>query len=315
MVTSKGGLFRNRLFLGAIALIVLGAGVFGAFQLIESEADPADNRKPPGLQPGLEKPDNTNNDGSQSNAPIKHVIFIIKENRSFDHYFGTYPGADGATSGEISTGETVPLTPATDVLEHDLGHDFIAGVQSINGGRMNGYDRIYMGETLNGYTTFSREGIPAYWAYADKFVLGDRMFASMYGPTFPEHLYTVAARAGRITSNKFDKGSSGAAYCSDPDELAKRFKLLSAQQRKEVMRLEEIADVDRLQDFWEDVHPCFNFEVLPDQLNEEGISWRYYAGFGDWRNAMHAIEHIRYSQYWGPNVRDPSPRHPRYASR
>lgn len=36
---------------------------------------------------------------------IKHIIFIIKENRSFDTYFGRFPGADGATYGRMSTGE------------------------------------------------------------------------------------------------------------------------------------------------------------------------------------------------------------------
>jgi phospholipase C len=40
---------------------------------------------------------------------IKHIVFIIKENRSFDQYFGTFPGADGATSGKTSTGATIPL--------------------------------------------------------------------------------------------------------------------------------------------------------------------------------------------------------------
>src|SRR5258708_6538176 len=40
---------------------------------------------------------------------IQHVVYILKENRSFDNYFGTFPGAEGATSGTISTGETVRL--------------------------------------------------------------------------------------------------------------------------------------------------------------------------------------------------------------
>jgi len=46
---------------------------------------------------------------------IKHIVFIVKENRTFDNYFGTFPGADGATSGSISTGEVVPLGHAPDV--------------------------------------------------------------------------------------------------------------------------------------------------------------------------------------------------------
>src|ERR1700690_1917522 len=45
---------------------------------------------------------------------IKHVVFIIKENRSFDHYFGTFPGATGATNGTISTGQVMPLMHSRD---------------------------------------------------------------------------------------------------------------------------------------------------------------------------------------------------------
>ena len=46
-----------------------------------------------------------------STSPIEHVILIMKENRSFDHYFGTFPGANGATTGETSDGETIELSP------------------------------------------------------------------------------------------------------------------------------------------------------------------------------------------------------------
>ena len=41
-------------------------------------------------------------------ADIQHIVFIIKENRSFDHYFGQFPGVDGATSATISTKKTFP---------------------------------------------------------------------------------------------------------------------------------------------------------------------------------------------------------------
>jgi phospholipase C len=47
-------------------------------------------------------------------AKIEHIVYIVKENRTFDHYFGRYPGADGATKGKISTGETVKLRRAPD---------------------------------------------------------------------------------------------------------------------------------------------------------------------------------------------------------
>ena len=55
---------------------------------------------------------------------IQHIVFLIKENRTFDQYFGTFPGADGATYGQTSDGKTAPLTRAPDVAPYDLGHSY-----------------------------------------------------------------------------------------------------------------------------------------------------------------------------------------------
>jgi phospholipase C len=53
---------------------------------------------------------------------VEHIVFIVKENRTFDNYFGTFPGADGATSGTISTGEVIPLRHAPDMTPRDIDH-------------------------------------------------------------------------------------------------------------------------------------------------------------------------------------------------
>ena len=291
-------------------LVVALVAALGAVAFVVARDD--DPLAAPGLQPGrptqTARPPSAAPDGN----PIEHVVFVIKENRTFDNYFGRYPGADGATEGMTSTGETVRLTEATDVLTPDLGHGFNDGVIAVNGGRMDGYDLILNGESLEGYSSFTREGIPNYWTYAENFVLGDAMFSSMYGPTFPEHLYTVAASGARVTGNKLSRGDfvpteNGleGAYCSDPGETVERFRKLSDEERRTVMAAEERADVELVESFWEIVHPCFEIEVLPDQLIEHDISWRYYANDNDWRNALHAIRHIRYSKYWGPNVVPP----------
>ncbi|MGH3118581.1 MAG: phospholipase C [Gaiellales bacterium] len=257
-------------------------------------------------QPGV----STRPDRSPTPAPdvaalrrsIEHIVFIIKENRTFDHYFGRYPGADGARRGQTSDGRVVPLTSAPDVMGHDLGHSFEAGLVSVNGGRMDGFDRIMNGDRMTGYTQFDRSGIPSYWKYADEFVLGDRMFSSMYGPTFPEHLYTVAAQAGRVTGNKIDRGELvPGGYCDDPSELVPRFIRLSQRERDKVMAAERRADVKRVKSFWETVWPCFDFRVLPDSLTDAGISWRYYGNAGFY-SALLAIEHIRFSDHWGTDV-------------
>src|SRR5262249_10319453 len=68
---------------------------------------------------------------------IQHIVFIVKENRTFDNYFGTFPGADGATTGMIHTGGIIPLSRQPDMLTHDIDHSFNAAVRAINGGAMN----------------------------------------------------------------------------------------------------------------------------------------------------------------------------------
>ncbi|MGZ8618709.1 MAG: alkaline phosphatase family protein, partial [Actinomycetota bacterium] len=105
--------------------------------------------------------------------PIEHVIFIVKENRTFDHYFGTYPGADGASEGGTLKctdngcvpGPDVPLEPAPYIQPHDITHGFSSGLYAINGGAMNGFNIIGSGQDLSGYVQHSRKTLPNYWAY------------------------------------------------------------------------------------------------------------------------------------------------------
>src|SRR6478672_1604572 len=75
-------------------------------------------------------------------SKIQHIVFIVKENRSFDNVFGTFPGADGATSGFISTGEEIPLGHATDSTTRDLGHEWEDAHLAIDGGKMDRFDLV-----------------------------------------------------------------------------------------------------------------------------------------------------------------------------
>ncbi len=72
-------------------------------------------------------------------TPIKHVVIIVKENRTFDHMFGTYPRANGTTTGKVSHGTTIPLNHATDQVPN-IVHSYGAAVRGIDGGRMDKFD-------------------------------------------------------------------------------------------------------------------------------------------------------------------------------
>jgi phospholipase C len=232
----------------------------------------------------------------QKNNPIKNVIFIVKENRSFDNYFGSYPGADGATTGVTSTGATVPLTRAPDVIKHDICHAFLDGLTAIDGGKMDGFDKICYSDK-GSFTQYSRDQLPAYWNYADRFVLADHFFTSMYGPTFPEHLYAVAAQSYGIVGNKSVLGGPH-SYCDDPAELVPKFHDdLTAADKADIMHWEDVIDQDssnkfKITHYWNSIHSCFDIKTLPDELQAAHISWKYYEEPDHWMNALQAIRHI-----------------------
>src|SRR3954453_20677983 len=76
---------------------------------------------------------------------IRHVVVIMQENRSFDSYFGTYPGADGIPRGVcVPNGLGGCVRPYHD--PHDLSaggaHGALAGIEDVDGGRMDGFIRV-----------------------------------------------------------------------------------------------------------------------------------------------------------------------------
>jgi phospholipase C len=134
---------------------------------------------------------------------IQHVIVIMQENRSFDSYFGTYPGADG-----LPASVCVPdpknggcIQPYVDHADRNSGgpHENPNSIADVNGGQMNGF----VGQAELGCTTTPcktdvmgyhvQSDIPNYWAYARHFVLDDHMFESDDSWSLPAHMYMVSA--------------------------------------------------------------------------------------------------------------------------
>jgi len=189
-------------------------------------------------------------------SKIQHIVFIVKENRSFDNLFGTFPGADGATSGFISTGEELQLGHATDRTTRDLGHEWEDAHLAIDNGKMDRFDLV-QGGNLGGdflsMTQFLDSDIPNYWSYAEHFVLGDRMFSSLAGPSFPNHLYTVASQSASAINNP-----NSFPWGCDSDE------------HTTVEVLDKNGAVVRQP-------PCFDLPTIGDTLEAAGVSWRYYA--------------------------------------
>jgi phospholipase C len=99
--------------------------------------------------------------------PVEHIVIVMKENHTFDNYFGTFPGANGMSM------PTSPNPPPT-----DPNHTHAAWLTR---------------DTTSVREQFVEADIPAYFDYARKFTLCDNYFTDVAGPSTPNHLMVVAA--------------------------------------------------------------------------------------------------------------------------
>ncbi len=212
---------------------------------------------------------------------IRHTVFIINENHTFDNYFGTFPGADGTTTGLLSTGQWMPLSPMPDSYQGAmLCNGWDCSLQAIDTGNMDKFDVISSG-TWSAYTQATQQQIPNYWAYARRFTLADRYFTSVHGPSLPNHLFAIAAQSGGAIDNGGNPGPgtdcAGASWGTVTviDEYGNR-----SQQA-----------------------PCFYFKTLPGALEEAGITWRYYAEGGGFLSVFGSI---RNTVLWKEDVMLPT---------
>jgi phospholipase C len=221
--------------------------------------------------------------------PIQHIVIIDKENRSFDNYFGTFPGADGTTVGRLSDGKTVPLTHTPDHTLLDIAHQGDAAQVAEHNGLMNGFDQL-PGAIQDGRDiALSQEyqsDLPNYWRYAQTFTLDDHFFSTINGPSFPNHLVTVAGTSNNTVDNPVLNTYHAWGCDSGPYTKVDSVNPATGMHR------------------W--VKPCFDLTTLPDVLDKAGVSWKYYAP-GQYQSgyiwsSLDAIRHIRYSPLWQSNV-------------
>jgi phospholipase C len=281
---------------GARPRLLLGSVIIAALATLTVAAS--------GEDAGIHRPtDGQRTQLQLARRKIKHVVFIIKENRSFDSMFGRYPPANGATQGHLCDGTTVQLTHLQDVAP-GIAHSFGAGATSINGGGMNCFDKIDGGgpPAYAGYSQYHRDDIPKYWRYARTFELADRFFSSAYGPTGIEHLFTFAAQSGRFVDHEIP-GQYGSGdpreYCDDRRERADSFANLTTAQRRNAYQYEESAStVGQIHQFWVERWPCVGVKVLPTVLSNHGISWKEYQGDNTFVQPLRMIKGI-----WNTDLR------------
>ncbi len=243
---------------------------------------------------------------------IRHVIVIMQENRSFDSYFGTYPGADGIPMRDGKPIVCVPeftirrcVRPYHDRQDINVGgpHTALAARNDIDHGWMDGFVTLAQGDrsctndpnsptcvnlshdqTVDAVGYHTGADIPNYWTYARNFVLQDHMFEPNVGWSLPSHLYMV---------------SGWSATCrSAHDPMSCRTDLVeSAKTRYHRYRRSKNGRPN----------PYFAWTDLTYLLFKQHVSWRYYLDQGTQPDCADAqirckkrSQHVHTPSIWNP---------------
>ncbi|PZS00477.1 MAG: hypothetical protein DLM70_13455 [Chloroflexi bacterium] len=223
-------------------------------------------------------------------GPIQHIIIMDKENRSFDSMFGRFPGANGATSFTNPKGRILSLNHQSDALDTDISHAHGEAVKAVDGGRMDRFS-LLTGATQEradmADSQFYQSDIPNYWKYARTFALDDNFFSTVMGPSYPNHLFSIAAQDANVDSLPMIGSRQSRRWGCDAAPNT------TVEQRTPDNHTKQ-------------VFPCFNFRTLADVLDANDVSWKYYAPSQDqsgyvW-SSFDSIKHIRFGPDWQSHV-------------
>ena len=223
---------------------------------------------------------------------IQHVVVIMQENRSFDSYFGTYPGADGIPMRRGVPAVCVPdpkhggcQRPYHDSNDINLGgpHGHADSVADVNHGRMDGFvteeegacpeadnslggpsgpnDTTYTCSTTDVMGYHDQREIPNYWAYARNFVLHDHMFESASSYSAVSHLYLVSGWSAQCATQGHPESCTSDVAGTSQQATAVPVNALAPTVSQ-----------------WPAVH--FDWTDLTYLLHSHGVSWGYYLDGG-----------------------------------
>ena len=233
---------------------------------------------------------------------IKHIVYIVQENRSFNDLFQGYPGADTVDHGKDSHGKTVELKPVPLSFQYVIDHSAAAMFSACNssGGlpgtncRMDGFNEE---ESFGGprgveypeYVYVPHKDSKPYFDMAHEWVVGDRMFQSHLDESFVSHQYIIAAQAASSVDLPY-----GAWGCSGGPGNG-------------------VPTITQERSYGPSIEPCYDYQTLGDELDRADLSWRFYAsaygsgssGGGSYWSSYQAVKHIYYGPDW-KNVISPN---------
>jgi phospholipase C len=266
--------------------------------------------------------------GSPS-SPIKHVVVVIQENRSFDDFFALFPGADGATRGKRKVergGKFVDvwttLKPHALVMPSDIQHCRAAFLTDYDGGKMDGFGLVDLGVCREKgkpagtvvYQYVEQSQIQPYWDMADLWVLADHLFQTQGSGSFTAHQDLIRGDTAISSSESLVDNPTAMPWGCDAGSSVVTSLLTSSG--KYLLN--------------KGPFPCTNkfpsssyYQTLGDLLDTAGVSWKYYSPcFKAWNkngcddgcptqcsgallNAFDVIWSVRNGPEWGTNVSMP----------
>jgi phospholipase C len=250
-------------------------------------------------------------------SKIQHVVVLFQENRSFDNIFGgldkngnPFPGAD--TVSNPVAGEPTPNAPmSTGLLEecYDPEHQHPNSVTDVDGGTMDGFvkepvnidscnpeptaapsDYVYRTIEVN-----ASEVLP-YWQMGEAYAISDRMFEPSSSESFAPHMYLVSGQSANTIDNP--SGSIDDSWGCD------NIRNGIWQGYVQVVIQKSGGEGGP------GVPPCFNVASLADELDQKGVSWRFYAAaidsdFGYAWSSLNSFADIREGSDWSSKVISP----------
>ena len=243
------------------------------------------------------------NNGSQAlsltmRAVLQHIVIIFQENRTPDNLFQDpvliSRGADIAASGVTSTGQTIPLAPidlgttGANPQNYDLSHAHAAFVAMYDGGKMDGANLIPCSPAANcppnahpnpQFKYVLPADVQPYFALAEQYTFGDRMFQTNEGPSFPAHQFIISGTSAPSASSPL--------FAAENPALSPAGCIAASNN---TVAMIDAAGSESAQPA---EYPCFDHPTLTDLLGGQKVSWRYYApSAGSIWTGPDAISHI-----------------------
>ncbi|MGC1379419.1 MAG: alkaline phosphatase family protein [Candidatus Baltobacteraceae bacterium] len=244
-------------------------------------------------------------------TPIAHVVILIQENRTFNDFFATFPGADGTTTGKIAKDaacgiggdQTIALKKSGLITSHDLNHSYQGYHAARNDGAMNGFDMVPFAdqapECTYPYQYTDPADIKPYWDIAKQYVLAEHMFTTQGSSSFTAHQDLIAG--GTVIEP--NEALINLPSCSGS-------KCIWGCDAPKGTHTSLITRDDGFQP-GQGPFPCLQYATMRDLLDAKSVSWKYYVPKmccdtnGKLMSAFDAIKAVRYGPEWTTNISSP----------